>query len=96
MKYIVHFRDERLPISEDELKKVMEAMESKAIVVLQCGILNGAFISGVTKDIHTENGWNYGYKIKGEDNIGRKDFVTDLPEKLIELYGETFKKLSGK
>lgn len=87
MKYIVHFRDEKLPISEEEVPKVMKAMETKALVILRCGILNGAFISGITKDINAEMGWNVGYKFKGEDNITRKAYITDLPEKIAELYG---------
>lgn len=82
MKYCIQFRDEKLPISEEEIPKVLEAMANKNIVVLKCGVVNGAFISAILKDIHAEYGFNYGYKFQGSDNISRKSYLTDLEEKL--------------
>lgn len=94
MKYSIDYQNRQLPIAEDEIPKIVDAMQNKAIVVLKCGILNGAFISGITKDLHAEFGYNYGYKFKGEDNLTRASFVTDLPEKIKELRGEVIKKLT--
>lgn len=85
MKYCIQFRDDKLPISEEEIPKVMEAMANKEIVVLHCGVINGAFISGIVKDLHAEKGYNYGYKFKGEDNITRASFVTDIKDRLEKL-----------
>lgn len=85
MKYCIQFRDEKLPISDEEIPKVMEAMASKNIVVLKCGVINGAFISAIVKDLHAEKGYNYGYKFKGEDSINRKSYITDIKDRLEKL-----------
>ncbi len=76
MKYAIQFRDKTLPITEDEVPKVVQAMDEKRIVVLQCGILNGAFISGIVRDLHGERGYKYGFDISGETS--RKDYICDF------------------
>lgn len=84
MKYIVKTTNSILPISEEELPKVIKAMDMKGIVILKAGVVSGAFISSVERDIHAEKGFNYGYVLTGEDGISRKDYITDIPEKMAE------------
>ncbi len=80
MKYCIRTTNGTLPISEDEVEKVVKAMDKKAIVVLKAGIVNGAFISEVVRDIHAEKGYNYGYKFQAEDGIKRESYITDIKE----------------
>lgn len=86
MKYIMKFNGESYPISEEEIPKIMQAMESRAIVILRCGVFHGMFIRGIVRDIHADKGWNYGYKPQGGDGLARKDFVTELPERIGANY----------
>ena len=87
MKYCMKFDRDTYPISEEEIPKIIRAMDEKLIVVLKCGVFSGSYIKGVVKDIHGVNGWNYGYIPKGEDNLKRGDYVTDIVDvlKLSEL-----------
>jgi hypothetical protein len=78
MKYIIKFGKDSYPIAEDEIPKIIKAMDEKLIVVLKSGVFSGAFISAIVKDIHAENGWNYGYEPRGEDKISRGDYATDI------------------
>lgn len=80
------FNGESYPISEDEIPKIIKAMEKKAVVILRCGVFHGMFIRGVVRDIHAERGWNYGYKPQEGDGIKRSDYVTELPERIGENY----------
>lgn len=92
MKYVIHTTTSTLPISEEEVVKCIKAMDTKGIVVLKAGVVNGAFISEIVRDIHAEKGFNYGYKFKGDDGIGRKDYITEVPEMMKEYkksLGET-------
>ena len=82
MKYVIKFGRETYPISEDEIPKIIEAMDKKLIVVIKSGIFSGAFISAIVKDIHSERGWSYGYIPKGEDNVSRSDYITDVQKRL--------------
>ncbi len=84
MKYCIKFGNEKLPISEEEVPKVIQAMNEKKIVMLKVGVINGAFIHGIIKDIHGENGWNYGYQITGGDNVKRTDYLTDIKDIIID------------
>ncbi len=90
MKYCIKTTNGILPISEDEVLKVVEAMDKKKIVVLKAGIVNGAFISEMVRDIHAEKGYNYGYKFQAEDRITRKDYITDIKE-VIQKIGKDVK-----
>ncbi len=90
MKYCIKTTTGQYPISEEEIPKILLAMDKKGIVVLKTGIFNGAFISEIVRDIHAEKGFNHGYKISGEDGITRKDYITDISEKI-----EDYKKLLG-
>lgn len=92
MKYVIHTTTSTLPIAEDEVVKCIKAMDTKGIVVLKAGVVNGAFISSIERDVHAEKGFNYGYKFRGEDGVGRKDYITEVPEMIGEykkLLGET-------
>lgn len=80
MKYVIKFGRDTYPITEEEIPKVIKAMDEKLIVVLKSGIFAGAFISAIVRDVHGEQGWNYGYIPKGEDKLSRRDYVTDLAE----------------
>lgn len=82
MKYAIKFANDTYPISEEEIPKIIKAMDEKMIVVLKCGVFSGAFISGIVRDIHGERGWNYGYSPRGEDSLSRKDYVTNIGEVL--------------
>ena len=84
MKYVIKTTTSTLPISEEEVPKVIMAMDKKGIVVLKSGVVNGAFIASIERDIHAERGFNYGYTLRGEDGVGRKDYITEIPEKLQE------------
>lgn len=83
MKYCIQFRDKMLPISEEEVPKVIQAMDEKKIVMLKCGIINGAFISAITRDIHAERGYSYGYNIERETT--RKDYVCEFENILTNI-----------
>lgn len=83
MRYAIQFGNKTMPIEENEVEKVIQAMEQKRVVVLSCGILNGAFIGGVIRDLHAERGLYYGYNVEEESYA--KDYETDLPEKVKEL-----------
>lgn len=92
MKYVIHTTTSTLPIAEDEVVKCIKAMDTKGIVILKAGVVNGAFISSIERDIHAEKGFNYGYKFRGEDGITRATHVTEIPEMMKEykkLLGET-------
>lgn len=91
MKYVIKFGRETYPISEDEIPKVIRAMDEKMIVVLKSGVFSGAFISAIVKDIHGEKGWNYGYIPQGGDNLSRADYITTISDVLRS--SETTKKL---
>lgn len=84
MKYAIKFADETLPIEEDEVKKVVQAMQTKSIVVLKCGVINGFHIRGIIRDLHGERGFYRGYQIQGSDQITNEDMKTNLPEVLSE------------
>lgn len=84
MKYLIKVGNETLPISDSEIMKVISAMKSKSLVVIKAGLINGSFIQAITKDVAGEKGYNWGYKITSSDNISRSDFITDIPEKLLE------------
>ena len=91
MKYCISTTNGRYPISEEEVPKVIMAMDKKGVVVLKSGVFSGAFISEITRDIHAEKGYNYGYTFKGDDGIDRKSYVTEIPEEMKE-----YKKLLDK
>ena len=93
MKYCIKFGSDILPISEDEIEKVLKAMATKSIVVLKCGILNGFNIGGILRDVHAERGFHYGHKFTGEDRVDRKDFIMELPDDLKKALGNDKKLL---
>lgn len=84
MKYVIKFGKETYPISEEEIPKIIKAMDEKLIVVLKAGVFSGAFISAIVKDIHGDKGWNYGYIPKGEDKLTRGDYITEVG-KILKL-----------
>lgn len=85
MKYCIKTTNGTLPISEDEVPKVIRAMDKKGVVVLQAGIVNGAFIMSIERDIHAEKGFNYGYRFQAEDHISRKDYLTDIKDIIAKM-----------
>ena len=89
MKYCIKTTNGTIPISEDEVKKVIEAMDKKGIVVLKAGIVNGAFISELVRDIHAEKGYNYGYRFQQEDHITRKNYLTDIKDVVAKIGKDT-------
>ena len=95
MKYCIKTTNGTLPISEDEIEKVAKAMDKKMIVVLQAGIVNGAFISEVVRDLHAEKEFNYGYKFQGDDHITRKDYITDIKDIIKKLDVKDIKLISS-
>lgn len=78
MKYIIQFRDTRLPISEEEVPKVIQAMNEKKIVMLKCGVIHGSFISAILKDINGEKGYSAGFDASKE--LKRKDYICDFSD----------------
>lgn len=82
MKYIIKTTHGVLPITEAEIPKCIKAMDTKGIVILKAGVVNGAFIASIERDLHAEKGYNYGYVFKGEDGITRGDYETEIIEKL--------------
>ena len=85
VKYCIKVGNETFPIAEDEMPKIVEAMSTKSIVILKCGVIHGSFIRGIVRDIHGERFWNYGYMPRGEDRIQRKDYLTDIPANIGKL-----------
>lgn len=85
MKYCIKTTTGIIPISEDEIPKILVAMDKKGIVVLSAGVVNGSFIISIERDLHAEKGFNYGYCFKGEDGIKRKDYLTDIKVIIKEL-----------
>lgn len=88
MKYVLKTTHSTLPISEDEVVKCIKAMDTKGIVVLKSGVVNGAFIASIEKDLHAERGYNYGYTFRGEDGITRKDYITNISDKIEDYKKE--------
>ena len=82
MRYCIKFGERYYPIKPSEIEKVIRGMSEKSIVVLTCGVFNGAYIQGIIKDIWAEKGYNYGHKFLGDDGLRLTDFITDLPEKI--------------
>lgn len=82
MRYAIKVGNETYPIMNSEVKKVVEAMATKSIVVLKSGIFRGSFISSIVRDIHAERGYNYHYRLTGADEVGLHDIETDLDEEL--------------
>ena len=74
--YVQQFSGKNVPIKEEEVSKVIEAMETGAIVVLRCGVLKGSAISGILRDMEAE----HGFIGKEDEQLPRKAFRTDLPE----------------
>lgn len=85
MKYIIKTTQSTLPITEEEVPKVIKAMDTKGIVVLTSGVVNGAFIISIEKDIYAEKGFNYGYKLRGEDGVGRQDYITSISSEVKKI-----------
>lgn len=84
-KFCIKFGNETYPIENEEIAKVMRAMETKSIVVLKCGIMHGAFIRGIVRDMHAERGWYYGYRPTGADGITPKSYAIELPQTVGKL-----------
>ncbi len=78
-----------IPIDETELEKALHAFITGAPVVF----LNGATqrIDGILPDYHRAMGWNYGYKLQGEDwaEVKKEGVNTDH----LNLIGETKNKV---
>ena len=88
MKFCIKFNEEILPILEDEVLKVIQAMQSKAIVVLSCGVIHGGFIRGVVRDIHAERNLYYYEKLTTDDRLQPKDYQIELPENVLKFLGK--------
>lgn len=78
MKYSIKVGKDTYPINQDEVPKVIKAMDEKKIVLLKSGVFNGFNISAIIRDIHSERGWNYNYSPTAEDKLSRKDYIVDF------------------
>jgi len=88
MKFCIKFNDEILPIQEDEVLKVIQAMKNKAIVVLSCGVMSGSFIRGIVRDIHAEKKLYYYEKLTADDYLTAKDYQIKLPDDALKFLGK--------
>ncbi len=85
MKYIIKTTSSVLPISDDEVEKVVIAMDKKMVVVLRAGVVSGAFIISLERDINADKGYNFSNRITGADGIKRKDYLIDISKRIKKM-----------